>query len=375
VPRLPFLLSLLAFAAFGAACGAAANAGGSSARPSTAPPAPHSRRTSTAAAAVRPPLAGARAVVASYVAAYSRHDPAAVCTLESAALRRYEGEVVRRLYTAMSCEQLTDLVFHPLQDNPPPVFRRATVARWEGSGYDGTLAAVRAAIHVEFPNDVKPLNDPQTATFFLTDDHGSWRILDDGGLSKIVSGGETPITAGMTPLRRRDVASSLSIADAGFPCAGAASVSTDPTNDVHDLLRVTDTSTGPAIHAPWLDIRRVAVYGTPTGRPCVEVTFAQPLRAGTTLEVIFGGTTAAELAFGKAPQTAWTGLAPGRRPFGEHGSTVRFLLAPSDVPTWRSGHLAICAVQPLYDQPLLDDLRGPQDIWGYHATRPLADCP
>jgi hypothetical protein len=320
-------------------------------------------------------LADARAVVASYVAAYSRHDPAAICNLESAVLRRFEVEVTRRFYTALSCEKLTDLVFHPLQDNPPAVFRRATVMRWEGSRADGSLAAVRAAVHVEFPNGVKPLNDPQTATFFLTDQHGRWRILDDGGLSKIVSGGETPLTAGMTPLRRSDLASSLPIPDAGFTCAGTASVSTDPTNDVHDLLRMTDTSTGPAIHAPWLDIRRVAVYGSPAGRPCIEVTFAQPLRAGTLLEIIFGGTTDAELAFGKSPQTAWTGLAPGRRPFGEHATTVRVLLAPSDIPTWQGGHLAVCAIQPLYDEPLLNDIRGPQDIWGYHATRPLADCP
>jgi hypothetical protein len=290
-------------------------------------------------------------------------------------LRRFEVEVVSRFYAPLSCEKLTDLVFHPIQDNPPAVFRRATVARWEGSRDDGTFAAVRAAIHIEFPHGVKPWNDPQTATFFLTNDGGRWRILDDGGLSQIVSGGEMPLTAGMTPLRTRDVASPLAIPNAGFTCAGTATVSNDPPNDVHDLLRVTDTSTGPPINAPWLDIRRVAVYGNPTSRPCIEVTFAQPLRAGTQLDIIFGGTTNAELAFGKSQQTAWTGLAPAHQPYGEHDTTVRLLLAPSDIPTWQDGHLAICAIQPLYDQPLLNDIRGPQDIWGYHATRPLADCP
>ena len=348
-----------------------------SGRPPVSPPAPESSVTTTGPTSVKPRLADARAVVTSYVAAYTRHDPAGICRLQAAVLRHFEVALASRFYLAdtPTCEQLTAQVFHPLQDNPPPVFRRATVVRWEGSRDDGRLAAVAAAIHVEFPNGVKPLNDPQTAVFFLTDEDGQWKILDDGGLSKIVSGGETPLTVGMTPLRPGDMGSPPAVADARFTCAGSTSVFTDPPNDVHDLLRVTDTSMGPTVDAPWLDIRRVAVYGTPTGHPCLEVTFAQPLSAGTLLEVIFGGTTDAELAFGKAPQAAWTGLAPGRRPFGEHNSTVRLLLAPSDIPTWSEGHLAICAVQPLYTQPLLDDIRGPQDIWGYHATRPLADCP
>ena len=381
VSRLPLLLSLLVLGAVGAGCGATGSAGVTNGPSSSfSSPAPQSSVTSTHAASYQPPLADARAVVKAYVAAYTRHDPTAICGLQSAALRRFEVDLLHHVFTTetATCAQVETLQFSPgVQDSPPPLFRRATVVRWEGSRYDGSLAAIAAAIHVEFPDGVKPLNDPQTAVFFLADENGKWRILDEGGLPQIVAaGGEVPFTVGMTPLRPSDVGSSLAVTDAGFTCDGTASVSADPPNDVHDLLRVTETSVGPTIAAPWVDIRHVAVYGTPSAHPCIDVTFAKPLRAGTTVDVILGGDTAAQLVLGKAPQAAWEGLAPSHRPFGEHDTTLRLLLAPnSDVQAWSEGHLAICAEQPLYNQPLLNDIRGPQDIWGYHAKRPLADCP
>jgi hypothetical protein len=324
------------------------------------------------------PLSLARSTVRAYVDAWDHHDPAAICREQSATMRRWETSAAAKFFGGrVSCLQIAKLAFHPLQDNPPAVFKHVAVADWGKSWSDGNLAAVPVSLHVTFPDGQSPINDPQGATIFLTDDGGSWRVLDDGGLTDIVAGSSPDVTNALTPLTATDIASPLRMAPAAAVCSGPRIGGSDPADDVHDLLQEATGDVGPVVSAPWVDIRNVALYDLHGQHPCAEVTFSQPLRAGTTIEFLADGNMVAVLALGKqlskSPEWSSIGNARTMPPFGERGTTLTFLFEhrPSD---WASDSISVCASQPLANQPLLAQFSEPQDTWGHGSSTPLGVC-
>lgn len=247
-----------------------------------------------------------------------------------------------------------------MQDNPPPLFKHVRVAKWRARGLVGRFAWVSAEIQVDFAKGPAPLG-PEYTTFYLTSEDGKWKVVQEGGLSQIVDGGSPNVLASLPPLTAEEMTHTAPIPHPGFTCSGPATVSQDAANDVRDETKSTEKSAGPAVSAPWVDIRRVALYDLKGHHPCIEVTFGSQVRAGTLLHIFTDEEPiVADLAFGDTGLVPWEGLVAERQPYGEEGSTIRFLMPAGEAPNG----LEICAVQSAYVQPLLGGrLYAPEDEW------------
>ncbi len=318
-----------------------------------------------------PSLAAATATVSEYVRAYDHHRLTGLCALQSSAMQRWEEHLVEGIFggdntpSRVTCKQAVNLQFVSFQDNPSPSFKHLGVAAWHGRALVGDLAAVRAAIHVQFPSG-PAMNDPQITTFYLTAEGGHWKMLDQGDLSGISQGAETQVGTGMTPLTPGDLNGPIHIPAPTFTCTGKETSGTDTSGDVHDALKSSESSTGPIVSAPWLDIRHVALYDIHGSHPCAEITFAAPIHAGTLVQIDSDGTPLTELALGEPPDWQAVAVKTAPHPYGEHGTVLRIALEPG----LSQGQVSVCAIQPLYAQPLVDQISAPQDGWAPTAQTP-----
>jgi hypothetical protein len=154
--------------------------------------------------------------------------------------------------------------------------------------------------------------------------------------------GEVPIGyfTSNPPAGQSGLAGPAKLPAPSFTCRGGSSATADPAGD---------EMWGRSVSAPWVDIRRVELIGSPSA-PCLRVTLAAPLRDDTYLR--FDGYVFFLDGYGSPTFSglAGTSLTPGTH-YGEVGDTLTLRLDPAE--TWSLKSLQLCAVSTQFDEPYL----------------------
>jgi hypothetical protein len=322
--------ALLVVAVLCAACGQAISSGGSAG-------APVSSSTPPARSVELPPVSGAKAVVARLCALLTPQ-------LQAAVARGFN-------LPASGCAQMIGIDFHGTTDNGP-LFEHLSATPWVKIQRDGAFVGVEKKVIMQTSQSH---GSPAWIEFWLgSSDKKQWQVAKMGDLDRMVDAGYPSIAASEPPTQPGDVTTPSTVPAPAFSCSGSATSIADPAGD---------EGAGDSRLAPWMrpvtsiDIRKVTLVGGP--HPCLQITFAQPVRPDTDIGISSTGQNiqgqVAEIWFGSGRNFDYWGLATptgtAKVSYGETGSTVVLALDPKQPLTLAT--LGVCAVSTQSQEPYL----------------------
>jgi hypothetical protein len=334
------LVALSATVFFAAGCGSGAaigpQSGGTSPPTTTAPTTPTTSTTTTVADSI-PAVSSARFVGRRFAQAVVGGDAQTACGLMTPALAAWYQRRAAALGLNGGCRYILQVAAHNREKSVALVKVGPFKAE---DGYMGVLITVSA------PDDPTP-NATRAVALWLADHGGQTLVARDGNLASVVEGHNNTPWDQWPPATEQDASATWDVPRPKADCVGPSQRRLTPQPVAH--------LGGPAVSAPWIDMRSVAVVGSGSSG-CLEVSLGAPVRADTTVwvERISGDGTQgvlSQLNFGAKGAYDYFGLRPHPQPFAEKGTTL--ILYP-DQPDLLAhlDELKVCVSSTTTDEPL-----------------------